>query len=97
MLLNQSEPGSARPTCPWPAKRTERSAIERLIPYADGTRLCSEADTGNLADPLRQWGTTNPVRTGRHQASGQSFNEDDARQNHALSGTGHGASSLCCQ
>jgi hypothetical protein len=97
MSLNQSERGSARPTRPWPAEQIERSAIERLIPYADSARLRSEADTGNLADPLRKWGTTNPVRTGRHQASGQSFDEDDARQNHALSGTGHGASSLCCQ
>ena len=35
MLLNQSEPGSAKPPRPWAAERIERSAIERLIPHAD--------------------------------------------------------------
>jgi len=56
MLLNQSEPGSARSTRPWPAERIERSAIERLIPYADDARLPSEADIDELANSLRQWG-----------------------------------------
>ena len=44
MLLNQSEPGSAEPTRPWPAQRIDRSAIERLIPHADDARLRSDAD-----------------------------------------------------
>ena len=58
MLLNQSEPGSAKPTRPWLAERIERSAIEQLIPYADSARLRSEADTDELAHSLRQWGST---------------------------------------
>ena len=49
MLANQSEPGSAEPTRPWPAGRIERSAIERLIPHADDARLRSEADIDELA------------------------------------------------
>ena len=55
MLLNQPEPGSAKPTRRWPAERIERSAIERLIPYADDARLRSEADIDELANSLRRW------------------------------------------
>ena len=61
MLLNQSEPGSAEPTRPWPAGRIERSAIKRLIPHADDARLRSDADIDELANSLRQWGSTIPV------------------------------------
>ena len=60
MLLNQSEPGSAKPTRPWLAERIERSAIERLIPYADDARLRSEADIDELANSLRQMGIDYP-------------------------------------
>jgi len=61
MLLNQPEPGSAKPTRRWPAERIERSAIERLIPYADDARLRSEAEIDELANSRRQWGSTIPV------------------------------------
>jgi hypothetical protein len=63
MLLNQSEPGSAEPTRPWPAGRIERSAIKRLIPHADDARLRSDADIDELANSLRQWGSTIPGAT----------------------------------
>jgi len=79
----------------WPAEPIERPAIERLISYADNARLHSEADIDKLAHSLHRWGCTNPVRAPRHQACGQSFDEDAARQNHARSGTGHGETSLC--
>ena len=53
-----TEAGSTRP---WPAERTERWAIERLIPYADNARIHSEADVDKLADLLRRFGCTNPA------------------------------------
>jgi len=97
MLLNQSEPGSAKPTRPRPAERIERSAIERLIPYADDARLRSEADIDDLANSLRQWGSTIPVHAVRHRASGQSFDEHAARHNHTPGGTGYGETTFCRQ
>ena len=53
-----TEAGSTRP---WPAERTERWAIERLIPYADNARIHSVADVDKLADSLRRFGWTNPA------------------------------------
>ena len=95
MLLNQSETGSAKSTRPWLAERIERSAIERLIPYADDARLRSEADIDELANSLRQWGSTIPVHA--TPASGQSFDEHAARHNHTPGGTGYGETTFCRQ
>ena len=97
MLLNQSEPGSARSTRPWPAERIERSAIERLIPYADDARLHSEADIDELANSRRQWRSTIPAHAVPHRASGQSFDEHAARHNHTPGGTGYGETTFCRQ
>ena len=97
MLLNQSETGSAKSTRPWLAERIERSAIERLIPYADDARLPSEADIDELANSLRQWGSTLPVHAVRHRASGQSFDEHAARHNHTSGGTGYAETTVCRQ
>ena len=97
MLLNQSEPGSAEPTRPWPAGRIERSAIERLIPHADDARLRSDADIDELANSLRQWGSTIPGACRATPASGQSFDEHAARHNHTPGGTGYGKTTFCRQ
>jgi len=95
MSLNQSEPGSARPTRPWPAERIGRWAIERLRPCADDARPHSEAGVDKPAHSLLQWGSTNPVRAAPYQGSGQSFDEHAARQHHTPSGTGYGETRLC--
>jgi hypothetical protein len=95
-MSRQADLTEASSTQPWPAEWIERWAIERLIPYADNARLHSEADIDKLAHSLRRWGCTNLVRAPRDQASGQSFDEEAARQNHAP-GTGHGESSPCCE
>ena len=97
MLLNQSETGSAKSTRPWLAERIERSAIERLIPYADDARLRSEAEIDELANSRRQWESTIPVHAVRHRASGQSFDEHTARHNHTPGGTGYGETTFCRQ
>jgi hypothetical protein len=60
-MLRAEDITEASSTRPWPAERTERWAIERLIPYADNARMHSEADIDKLAASLRQFGWTNPV------------------------------------
>ena len=54
----QSEPVNASPARPWPADRSERWLIGRLIPYANHARLHSEADLDKIAAAIRKWGWT---------------------------------------
>jgi ParB-like nuclease domain len=56
----QSEPVNASPARPWPADRSERWPIGRLIPYANHARLHSEADLDKIAAAIRKWGWTLP-------------------------------------
>ena len=61
MLLTQSEFAGARSTRPWPADRVERWPIERLVPYANSSRLHSEADLDKISAAILKWGWTMPV------------------------------------
>ena len=45
----------------WPADRTERWAIERLVPYAKNARTHSASQVDQIAASIREWGWTNPV------------------------------------
>jgi ParB-like chromosome segregation protein Spo0J len=49
------------PRMPWPADAIERRAIGELIPYARNARTHGEAQVGQIADSIRQWGFTVPV------------------------------------
>jgi DNA modification methylase len=61
MLSTQLEPAGARPTRPWPADRVERWPTERLTPYANNSRLHSEADLDKIGASILKWGWTMPV------------------------------------
>jgi ParB-like nuclease family protein len=61
MLSTQSEPAEARPIRPWPADRVERWPIERLTPYANNSRVHSEADLDKIGAAIFAWGWTMPV------------------------------------
>jgi len=45
----------------WPADRIERWPIGRLVPYARNARTHSDAQVGQIAASIREWGWTNPV------------------------------------
>ena len=45
----------------WPADKTERWPVTRLIPYARNARTHSEAQVAQIAASIREWGFTNPV------------------------------------
>jgi ParB-like chromosome segregation protein Spo0J len=45
----------------WPADRTEKWAVERLVPYARNARTHSPAQVDQIAASIREWGWTNPV------------------------------------
>jgi DNA modification methylase len=61
MSATQAELGNAHPTRPWPADRSERWPIERLIPYANNARVHTEADLAKIAASIAKWGWTMPV------------------------------------
>jgi len=61
MLSTQSELADASPSRPWPADRLERWPIERLIPYANNSRLHSEVDLDKMGAAILNWGWTMPV------------------------------------
>src|SRR5712671_6562286 len=61
MLSTQSELADASPSRPWPADRLERWPIERLIPYANNSRLHSEVDLDKIGAAILNWGWTMPV------------------------------------
>src|SRR5712675_2334662 len=61
MLSTKSELADASPTRPWPADRLERWPIERLIPYANNSRLHSEVDLDKIGAAILNWGWTMPV------------------------------------
>jgi DNA modification methylase len=61
MLSTQSELADASPSRPWPADRLERWPIERLIPYANNSRLHSEVDLDKIGAGILNWGWTMPV------------------------------------
>src|SRR5437764_1498098 len=46
---------------PWPADRVERWALDRLIPYARNARQHSDAQVGQIAASIREWGWTIPI------------------------------------
>lgn len=46
---------------PWPADRIERRPVAELIPYARNARTHSDAQIGQLAASIREWGWTMPV------------------------------------
>src|SRR5437868_15088602 len=46
----------------WPADKTERWPIERLVPYAKNARTHSPAQGDQIAASTREWGGPNPVR-----------------------------------
>jgi ParB-like chromosome segregation protein Spo0J len=48
-------------TKPWPADSVERQKLENLIPYARNARTHSEAQIGQIAASIREWGFTVPV------------------------------------
>ena len=45
----------------WPADRVERRPLSGLIPYARNARTHSDAQVGQIAASIREWGWTNPV------------------------------------
>jgi hypothetical protein len=45
----------------WPADKTERWSIERLIPYAKNARTHTDAQIAAIAASMKEWGWTNPV------------------------------------
>src|SRR4051795_11398049 len=45
----------------WPADHVERWPTERLIPFARNARTHSDAQVGQIASSIREWGWTNPV------------------------------------
>jgi DNA modification methylase len=61
MLSTQSELVGARPTRPWPVDQVECWPIERLTPYANNSRLHSEADINKIGASILEWGWTMPV------------------------------------
>src|SRR5260370_2708819 len=61
MLSTKSELAGASPARPWPADRLERWPIERLIPYANNSRLHSEVDLDMIGAAILNWGWTMPV------------------------------------
>jgi DNA modification methylase len=61
MLSTESAPADASPPRPWPADRLEHWPIERLIPYANNSRLHTEADIDKIAAAILKWGWTMPV------------------------------------
>jgi DNA modification methylase len=46
---------------PWPAEKIEKMAVSALIPYARNTRTHSEAQIGQIAGSIREWGWTSPI------------------------------------
>src|SRR6201987_2299865 len=61
MLLTQSEFAGARSTRPWPADRVERWPIQRVVPYANSSRVHSEAELDKISAAILKWGWTMPV------------------------------------
>ena len=51
-------------TRPWRADRVERWPIEKLIPYANNSRIHSEADLDKVAASICKWGVTMPPLVG---------------------------------
>lgn len=45
----------------WPADAVERRPVAELVPYARNARTHSEAQIGQLAASIREWGWTTPV------------------------------------
>ena len=45
----------------WPADHVERWSLERLVPFARNARTHSDAQVGQIAASMREWGWTNPV------------------------------------
>src|ERR1700712_1452016 len=45
----------------WPADTVERWALDRLVPYARNARTHSDAQVGQIAASIREWGWTVPV------------------------------------
>lgn len=45
----------------WPADKVERRPIASLIPYARNARTHSDAQVGQIAASIREWGWTMPV------------------------------------
>src|SRR3954468_20983284 len=45
----------------WPADHVQRWPTERLIPFARNARTHSDAQVGQIASSIREWGWTNPV------------------------------------
>lgn len=45
----------------WPADKVERMPIDALVPYARNARTHSDAQVGQIAASMREWGWTNPV------------------------------------
>jgi hypothetical protein len=54
-MMQQSDLAEASPARPWPAERIEHWPIGRLMPYANNTRLHSEADLDKVADSMRRF------------------------------------------
>jgi DNA modification methylase len=45
----------------WPADEVSRRSVSELIPYARNARTHSEAQVGQIAASIREWGWTTPV------------------------------------
>jgi ParB-like chromosome segregation protein Spo0J len=56
-----SRANTPAPVREWPADKTERWAIEKLIPYAKNARTHSDAQVAQIAASMKEWGWTNPV------------------------------------
>ena len=45
----------------WPADAVERRPVASLVPYARNARMHSDAQVGQIAASIREWGWTNPI------------------------------------
>jgi DNA modification methylase len=59
--VKSQESGDSAGKAAWPADRIERWPIGRLVPYARNARTHSDAQVGQIAASIREWGWTNPV------------------------------------
>jgi len=45
----------------WPADKVERRSVESLVPYARNARTHSDAQVGQIAASIKEWGWTVPI------------------------------------
>lgn len=60
-MISQRRAAPAPELPRWPADQVERWPIAKLIPYARNARTHSDAQVGQIAASIREWGWTMPV------------------------------------